>query len=121
MPRLAKADEKVMSDFGFQFSAPPESAGTRASKYDEMWEAARSICLKFPKQTLMVTSYDKQSQPYNIAKAINNGEHRSFKDDSASWTAVARKFEVPSEDESVEPEVRWGIWLTYNGEATDEE
>jgi hypothetical protein len=119
MPRLNKTDEKVMEEFGFQFSSPPENAGTRSSRYDEMWEAARNVCMKFPGQSLLVITYDKPSQPYNTAKAINNGEHRSFKDDSASWTAVARKFDVPNEDESVEPESRCGIWLTYNGEASE--
>ena len=110
MPRLGKQDEKVVEEFGFEFSAPPENAGTRVSKLDERWEAARALCLKFPGQTLKVISYDKPSQPYNIAKAVNNGEHRSFKDDAASWTAVARKEEIEG-DEPV-----WSVWLTYNGE-----
>ena len=113
MPRTSKADDKVLEEYGFEFSAPPETNRTRSSKFDELFEAARELCMKFPKQSLKVVTYDKQSQPYNIAKAINNGEHRSFKDDSADWVAVARKVEVESED-SDEPKVEWSVWLTYD-------
>lgn len=115
MPRLAKADQSLVDDFQFEFSTPPESAGTRTSKLDERWEAARTLCLKFPGQTLKVISYDKPSQPYNLAKAINNGEHRSFKNDATSWTAVARK-ELVIDPESEEEVPQWSVWLTYNGE-----
>lgn len=118
-PRLNKTDQGLAESFGFEFSTPPENAGTRTSKYDERFEAARTLCLKFPGQSLKVVSYDKPSQPYNMAKAINNGEHRSFKDDSANWTAVARKEEVidPESEETVE---QWSVWLTYNGEKPTE-
>jgi hypothetical protein len=119
MPRTSKTDEKVMSEYGFEFSTPPENSGTRASKYDELFEAARELCLKFPGQSLKVVTYEKQSQPYNIAKAINNGEHRSFKDDAADWVAVARKIETEVED-SDEPKVEWAVWLTYEPKSESE-
>lgn len=115
MPRLGKTDQTTVEEFGFEFSTPPENAGTRTSKLDERWEAARELCLKFPGQSLKVISYEKQSQPYNIAKAINNGEHRSFKDDAADWTAVARKETVTDPENEEETVEQYSVWLTYNG------
>lgn len=115
-PRLSNADKALLEEAGFEFSEPPAKAGTRASKYDDTFDKARQLCMKFPGRTLFVMSRDKQSMPYTIAKAINNGEHRAFKgDDAANWTAVARKYE---EDGAV----KFGLWLTYTGEKpTDEE
>lgn len=116
-PRLGKDDTQVVDEFGFEFSEPPEKGGPRRSKYDERWDKARDLLMKFPGRTLKVISYDKQSQPYNIARAINNGEHRAFADDAKDWTAVAGKDFY--EDEDGQETERWSVWLTYNGEKSE--
>lgn len=118
-PRLSKADETVLNEFEFEFSEPPDKYGPRRSKNDERFSAARAICMKYPGKTLKVTSYDKQSQPYNIARAINNGEHRIFEgDNEKDWLAVAGK-DFYEDDEGNEVE-RYSVWLTYNGEKVAE-
>lgn len=110
-PRLNKAQQEVIDSFGFEFSEPPEKSGTRSSKYDELFGAARELLMQHPGRTLKVVTYDKQSQPYNIARAINNGEHRAFKDDAADWLAVAGKDHIEDEEGNVTE--RWSVWLTY--------
>lgn len=107
MAKLNKTDAALVEDFGFDFSEPPAKSSTRRGKHDERWQAAKALAMKFPGQSLKVLSYSQPSQPYNIAKAINNGENRNFVDDSGSFTAVAGKV---ADDE-------YAIWLTYNGEA----
>jgi len=94
-PRLNQTDTKVVESYGFEFAEPPEQEGTRRSRYDEMWSAAKELCLKFPGQTLKVRNYNNASTAYNEAKSINNGEHRMFipeeGHDANEWTAKAVK------------------------------
>jgi len=113
-PRLAKADTELIETFEFEFSEPPAKEGTRKSKLDERFEAARTLCMKFPGKTLKVVTYEKQGQPYALARAINNGDHRSFKDDFADWKAVAGKEVIgDNEEEPGSEQEVWSVWLTY--------
>lgn len=97
MARLNKADEDAIAEFGFAFEEPPDVASTRRSRYDDMWDAARNLCVKNPSKSLKVRSYNNASTAYNDAKAINNGEHRMFVPDpetgesASAWLAVAVK------------------------------
>src|SRR6476469_2035153 len=102
MPRLTKQEQTLVDEFEFEFSAPPEKTSTRRGKHDERWQAAKALTMKNPGQALKVLTYSQPSQPYNIAKAINNGENRNFLDDAADFTAVAGKV---ADDE-------YAIWLT---------
>lgn len=106
MPRLSQKDQQALDELGLEFGTPPEKSNTRRSKHDEKWQAARDLTMKFPGQSLKVLTYAQASQPYSIAKNINNGEHRYFEDDYEEFTAVAAK----NEDGT------YSIWLTYNGE-----
>lgn len=106
MPKVNKSDATVLETLGLEFGTPPERDNTRRSKHDERWQAARDLTMKYPGQSLRVLTYNQASQPYSIAKAINNGEHRYFAEDSENFTAVAAK----NEDST------YSIWLTYNGE-----
>lgn len=115
MPRLSKADESTVEEYGFSFTAPPERDGTRRSRYDEMWEAARTLCRKFPGQTLKVRTHNHPSSAYDDAKKINNGEKRLFAHDYKEWRAVA----APSTDESEiddDGKPLTAVYLTYIGE-----
>ena len=105
-PKIRQTDLNVVESFDMEFGAPPERDTSRRSKHDERWQAARDLTMKYPGQSLRVLTYNQPSQPYSIAKSINNGEHRYFKEDSESFTAVAAK----NDDGS------YSIWLTYNGE-----
>lgn len=91
MARLSKAEEEALESFGFSFEEPPEVDSTRRSRYDEMWDAAKSLCEKMPGKSLRVRSYNNASTAYNDAKAINNGEKKSFEGESDKWLAVATK------------------------------
>jgi hypothetical protein len=113
MPRLSRADENVVSEFGFEFSTPPAIAITRSSKYEAMWEAAKELVQKFPGQTLKVIEYDKKGTAYQTARAINNGENKAFKHDYESFVAKAAR--VNEEDENT-----YAIWLTFKPEVDEE-
>lgn len=106
MPKLNKSDAQVLESLDLEFGTPPERDNTRRSKHDERWSAARELTMKYPGQSLRVLTYNQASQPYSIAKSINNGDHRYFRDDADQFTAVAAK----NEDGS------YSIWLTFNGE-----
>ena len=108
MPKLNKTDETVLENFGFEFSEVPEIQITRTSKHEARWEAAKAMCKKFPGQTLKVIEYDKKATAYQTARGINNGENKSFLEDYAEFTAVAKETEQGSDV--------YGIWLSYNGE-----
>lgn len=104
-PKIKAADANVLESLGLEFGSPPERQTTRRSKHDELWQAARELTMKYPGQSLKVLTYNQPSQPYSMAKQINNGDHRYFKDDAEAFTAVAAK----NEDDT------YSIWLTYNG------
>lgn len=105
-PKVREKDLAVAEEFGLEFGTPPEKDTSRRSKHDERYETARTLTMKYPGQSLKVLTYSQASQPYSIAKQINNGEHRHFKDDAAQFTAVAAK----NEDGT------YSVWLTYNGD-----
>lgn len=105
-PKIKQTDLNVAEELGLEFSAPPERDNTRRSKHDERWQKARELTMKYPGQTLKVLTYAQASQPYSIAKSINNSEHRYFKEDGDQFKAVAGKDENDT----------YSIWLTYNGE-----
>lgn len=112
-PRLTKAQSELMEQFGFEFTAPPERTNTRASKYDDLWIAARTVAMAQPGTTLKVRVYNNPSAAYNDAKAINNSNHRQFKDDGQNWVAVAAKSDAENDvDEDGEP--LFAVYLTYN-------
>lgn len=114
-PRLNKSQTETLEKFGFEVSAPPERDTSRRSKYDEMWEAAKELLQTMPGQAVKIRNYTNASAAYQEAKAINNGEHRHFKNEGNKWTAVGTKtedFEV-AEDGTEVP--LYGIWLTFNG------
>lgn len=113
MARLTKASEALLETFGFVVETPPERDNTRRSKWDEVWEAAKQFCETNVGQTIRVRSYTNASMSYSDAKAINNREHRHFKDEvPLAWTAVAAKTdEVDDDDKPV-----YAIWLTYKPE-----
>lgn len=104
-PKIKQADLNVAESLGLEFGTPPERDTTRRSKHDERWQAARELCQKYPGQALRVLTYNQPSQPYSIAKQINNGDHRYFTEDYAEFTAVAAK----NHDDNT-----YSIWLTYN-------
>jgi hypothetical protein len=108
MPRLNRTDAQTVEEYGFTFSAPPERTSTRKGKHHETFMAARSLCEKFPGQSLRVLSFENPSQAYSLAKQINNGDRSEFKDDSADWTAKSAKY-VGDEGEDL-----YGLWLTYS-------
>lgn len=108
MARLNKTQERLLEEFGFTVETPPEKDTSRRSKWDATWEAARDFCASSVGTTIRVRSYTNASMSYAEAKAINNGEHRHFKDDGSKWTAVASKTdEVDEDDKPV-----YAIWLT---------
>lgn len=114
-PRLNKSQSETLEKFGFEISTPPERDTSRRSKYDEMWEAAKALLETMPGVAVKVRNYTNASAAYQEAKAINNGEHRHFKNEGNKWTAVGTKTdEVETDDEGNEVAV-YGIWLTYNG------
>lgn len=108
MPKIKQNDATLAETLGLEFGTPPERTATRRSKHDERWNAARDLAAKYPGQSLRVLTYKQASQPYSIAKAINNGQHRYFtdNDDMVLYKAVAAK----NEDGS------YSVWLTYVGE-----
>lgn len=101
-PRLAKAVEQVVDNFGFEFSEPPPKQDTRRGKHDDRFEAAREVAMRYPGKTLKVITYNSASNAYNVAKSINNSEHRIFPDGNTNWTAVAGK-----------DGDNYALWLTY--------
>jgi hypothetical protein len=93
MARLNRTDEALVEEFGFTFEEPPEVDSTRRSRYEPMWEAAKALCEKNPGRSLKVRSYNNASTAYNDAKAVNNGEKKSFAGEGDHWLAVAVKNE----------------------------
>ena len=81
----------VVDEFGFEFSEPPAKTEQRKGKHDDRYVAARKVCQAHPGKALKVIEYNSPSNAYNYAKAINNGEHRLFKEDYQAWTADAGK------------------------------
>ena len=114
-PRLTKASQEVVDTFGFVFGDPPERDLTRRSKYDPMWEAVKTLLLAHPNQSVKVRTYTNASAAYQEAKAINNGEHRHFKDEGSKWTAVGTKSDDEN-DVDEEGNVLYAIWLEYTPE-----
>lgn len=112
MARMTKASQEILDTFGFEVGEAPEKDNSRRSKYDEMWEAARTFCEGNPHTTIKVRTYSNASAAYSDAKAINNGEHRHFKD-GAQWQAVAAKSETDTAEDGTHLHA---LWLTYNGE-----
>lgn len=110
-PRLNKAQQEILTEFGFEFSAPPEKAAhaSRSSRYDNHWSNAKAILETMPGVQMKVRVYNSASAAYADAKKINNGEHRQFLEDGANWTAVAARDNVEYEDEKE----RYAIWLSY--------
>lgn len=108
MARLPANLQAQVEEFGFEFSEVPEVTHTRRSKYAEMWEAAKEVTRRNPGKALRVREWEQASQPYNIAKQINNGDRKEFEGNDASeeFTAVAAKTENDT----------YAIWLTYNGQ-----
>lgn len=90
-PRISVANQAVLDEFEFEFAEPPSKQATRLSKYDAIWEAARKVAMAYPGNALRVRQYNTSASAYNDAKAINNSEHRHFKDGKTNWTAVAAK------------------------------
>lgn len=114
-PRLNKSQSDTLEKFGFEVSAPPERDTSRRSKYHEMWEAAKELLQTMPGVEVKIRNYTNASAAYAEAKAINNGEHRHFKNEGAKWTAVGTKTdEVETDDEGNEVPL-YGIWLKFNG------
>lgn len=113
MPRLNKQDTATLEAFGFDFGAPPEREITRKSKHHDRWEAAKVLCEKFPGESLKVIEFTNASSAYQNAKAINNGEHKSFKGNDGTWGAVAAMLGEHADE-------GYGIWLTYQGDAASE-
>lgn len=105
-PKIKQNDATLAESLGLEFGTVPEKDTSRRSKHDERWQTARDLVQKYPGQSLKVLTYNQASQPYSIAKSINNGEHRYFREDAANFTAVAAK----NEDGT------YSVWLTYNGE-----
>lgn len=105
-PKIKQADLNTAESLGLAFEEPPPRDTTRRSKHDELWSTARELTMRNPGRSLKVLTYKQPSQPYSIAKAINNGDHRYFTEDAAQFTAVAGKNE----------EGTYSIWLTYTGE-----
>lgn len=116
MARLNKSQTETLEKFGFTVSEPPEREATRRSKYDELWEAAKAFLESAPGVTIKVRNYTNASAAYADAKAINNGEHRHFKDEGAKWLAVGTKTEDEVyEDTDGDEQPYYGVWLTYKG------
>lgn len=113
MPRLTNAERKSAEAFGFEFTAPPERESSRSSRYDEMWDAARALCESNPGTSLKVRTYGSSSGAYAEAKAINNSEHRKFKDGS-KWVAVAAP-STNEEEVDEEGHALTALYLTYKG------
>lgn len=126
-PRLNQGQQKVVENFGFAFvDEVPEVDRSRRSKYDEMWEAARTLCQRFPGKALMVRVHNHKPQAYEEAKAINNGDKRLFKEDFAQWKAVAAPsnneddvYEDDYKDESLRGQRRTAVYLTYLGHQSE--
>lgn len=125
MPRLNKGDEKVVEQYGFLFATPPEKNSTRRSRYDEMWEAARELCKKFPNQTLKVRVHNNASAAYEDATKVNNGEKRNFAADYEEWVAVAApsadENDVYGDDHPKAGQPMTAVYLTYVGPKSDAE
>jgi hypothetical protein len=103
MPRLSRSDEEALEGFGFVFEEPPEQENTRRSRYDEMWDAAKTLCEKMPGKSLKVRSYNNASTAYNDAKGINNGEKKAFEGEGDKWLAVATKNDEVRNDKDTGP------------------
>lgn len=116
MPRLTKAQTEIVDNFGFRFEAVPSKELTRVSKYDDLWTSARELLMAHPGQSVMVREYNQASAAYMDAAAINNGEHRSFKENGA-WAAIAvvnhdRKVTGPRTGKTT---YGYDLYLTYTG------
>lgn len=109
MPRLTNKESATLEEFGFEFGAPPERHITRRSKHHERWEAAKTLCQKYPGQSLKVIEFTNASSAYQNAKQINNGEHKSFPGNDGTWAAVAAMLGEHADE-------GYGIWLTYQGD-----
>jgi hypothetical protein len=113
MARLTKASQEILDTFGFVVSEAPEKGTSRKSKYDELWDAARNFLTSNPGVTIKVRTYPSASAAYTDSKAINNGDHRKFKNEQKSWTAVATKSDDEA-DVKKDGERLYALWLTYN-------
>jgi hypothetical protein len=116
MARLTKASQEILDTFGFVVSEAPEKDTSRASKYDPLWDAARTFLMANPGVTIKVRTYPSASAAYTDAKAINNGDHRKFKNEQANWTAVSTKSDDEA-DVNDDGERLYALWLTYTGPA----
>lgn len=115
MPRMSKADEALVTEYGFSFTPPPEKDNTRRSRYDDMWAAARVLCQKYPGNPLKVRTYNHASSAYEDAKKINNGERKAFQQDYTDWTAVAAPSTDP-EEVNDDGKPLTAVYLTFIGE-----
>ncbi len=102
------ADVAVAEEMGMEFGTPPEITRTRKSKHDERWTKARALTEANKGQNLKVLTYNQPSQPYSMAKAINNGDHAYFKDNDGMV-----KFKAVG---AANGDGTFSIWLTYIGE-----
>lgn len=115
-PRLNKAQSELLEKFGFEISTPPERDNTRRSKYDETWEAAKGLLESMPGVQIKVRTYTNASAAYADAKAINNGEHRHFKNEGEKWLAIGTKTEDETwTDNDGNEQPLYAVWLTYKG------
>lgn len=112
MARLTKASQELLDTFGFVVSEAPEKDTSRKSRYDDLWDAARTFLTTNPGVTIKVRTYPSASAAYTDAKAINNGDHRKFKGEQKSWTAVATKSDDEA-DVNEDGERLYALWLTY--------
>lgn len=115
-PRLNKSQTETLEKFGFEISTPPEKDNSRRSKYDEMWEAAKALLETMPGTQIKVRTYTNASASYAEAKAINNGEHRHFKNEGEKWLAIGTKTEDETwTDDDGNEHPLYAVWLTYKG------
>jgi hypothetical protein len=114
-PKVKAADNRVLEETGMLFETPPENSTTRKSKHDDLYGKAISLAKQYPGQFLRVMTYNNPSQPYNLAKAINNEERAEFTGhEGGKFEAVGRKIPAqPATEDSEATEEAFGIWIKF--------
>jgi len=104
-PKLTKADQEVLEKFNFEVGDPPEPDTTRKSKNYEKFIAAAEFCIAHPGQFVRIGQYANPTQPYNLAKAVNNHERAEFMDwEGGSFAAIGRRVGVDD----------YGVWVKWD-------
>lgn len=115
-PSLTKAERELMAELGMEFSEPPEVAITRRSKHAARYELVKTVARKNPDRKIKLFEWAQASQPYALAKAINNNDRKEFavpEDAEGKFTAFAGPIPAWTDEDEVEHPQVYAIWITY--------